>query len=129
MIDVTVQTLFPHQSNFVRFRFRSDIESTLHYCVIVVNIVVPAARSLKTSKLNKKSERENLQHVSQFSHCRVLLLIQFFFFYYHLCVSLFFFFFYCLGYRTLLWVFGHVPGSLIEAAEREVEQGGRRKRH
>lgn len=27
-----------------------------------------------------------------------------------------------LGYRTLLWVFGHVPGSLIEAAKRERER-------
>lgn len=28
-----------------------------------------------------------------------------------------------LGYRTLLWVFGQVPGSLIEAAKREGERG------
>lgn len=39
------------------------------------------------------------------------------------------FFFSSLGYRTLLWVFGHVPGSLIEAAKRvrgrERERGGK----
>lgn len=67
---------FPHQ-----FDFNFDQILRAHYIifVVVVNIFVPAARSLRTGKLNKKSERENLQHVSQFSHCRVLLLIPFFF--------------------------------------------------
>lgn len=93
MIDVTVQTLFP-----TPIELWSDIESTLHYFVVVVNIIVPAARSLQTGKLNKKSERQNLQHVSQFSHCRVLLLIPFIFF---LLLPLM-----CVSFLLLLMLFG-----------------------
>lgn len=124
MIDVTVQTLFPTP---IRFQFRSDIESTLHYFVVVVNIVVPEARSLQTGKLNKKSERQNLQHVSQFSHCRVLLLIPFIFFLLLplMCVSfllllmLFGLPYTFVGFRTRPWQFNW--GSWER--EREAEQG------